>query len=86
MSQALSKALLKLRAEMTSHAKQHIISIATHREENLDVLVDKHTKELKVGYHTLSHSIFATRLIATLLINTNTYIISNYKHKGLTFS
>lgn len=56
-SQALSKALLALRAEMTSHAEQQIIANASHREDSLNVqlLVDKHTKDLKVGpHHSLS--------------------------------
>uniref|UniRef100_A0A674EP15 Centrosomal protein 290 n=1 Tax=Salmo trutta TaxID=8032 RepID=A0A674EP15_SALTR len=46
---ALSKALLALRAEMTSHAEQQIIANASHREDSLNVqlLVDKHTKDLK---------------------------------------
>uniref|UniRef100_A0A6Q2YT91 Centrosomal protein of 290kDa coiled-coil region domain-containing protein n=1 Tax=Esox lucius TaxID=8010 RepID=A0A6Q2YT91_ESOLU len=48
---ALSKALLELRGEMTSHAEQQIIANASQKEESLNVqlLVDKHTKDLKVG-------------------------------------
>lgn len=50
-SQGLSKALLELRAEMTSAAEQQVIASAAQREESLNVqmLVDKHTKDLKVG-------------------------------------
>ena len=51
LPQALGKALLDLRAEMTAMAEQQIISSAVQREESLNVqmLVDKHTKELKVS-------------------------------------
>lgn len=50
-SQALSKALLELRAEMTSAAEQQVIASAAQKEESLNVqmLVDRHTKDLKVG-------------------------------------
>uniref|UniRef100_A0AAR2JDM0 Centrosomal protein 290 n=1 Tax=Pygocentrus nattereri TaxID=42514 RepID=A0AAR2JDM0_PYGNA len=46
---ALSKALLELRAEMTSHAEQQIIANAAQKEESLNVqqIVDKQTKELQ---------------------------------------
>ncbi|XP_028813535.1 centrosomal protein of 290 kDa isoform X3 [Denticeps clupeoides] len=46
---ALSKALLELRAEITSHAEQQIIANATQREESLNTqqIVDKHTKDLR---------------------------------------
>lgn len=49
--QALSKALLELRAEMTSHAEQQIIANAAQKEEsfNIQQIVDKQTKELKVS-------------------------------------
>uniref|UniRef100_A0A4W4EUZ0 Centrosomal protein of 290kDa coiled-coil region domain-containing protein n=1 Tax=Electrophorus electricus TaxID=8005 RepID=A0A4W4EUZ0_ELEEL len=45
---ALSKALLDLRAEMTSHAEQQIIANAAQKEESLNIqqIVDKQTKEL----------------------------------------
>ncbi|XP_076878218.1 centrosomal protein of 290 kDa isoform X3 [Brachyhypopomus gauderio] len=45
---ALSKALLELRTEMTSHAEQQIIAKAAQKEEALNIqqLVDKQTKEL----------------------------------------
>uniref|UniRef100_A0AAY4CGZ3 BZIP domain-containing protein n=1 Tax=Denticeps clupeoides TaxID=299321 RepID=A0AAY4CGZ3_9TELE len=50
---ALSKALLELRAEITSHAEQQIIANATQREESLNTqqIVDKHTKDLRVGIY-----------------------------------
>uniref|UniRef100_A0A7N8WZR2 Centrosomal protein 290 n=1 Tax=Mastacembelus armatus TaxID=205130 RepID=A0A7N8WZR2_9TELE len=46
---ALSKALLELRAEMTSAAEQQVIASAAQKEESLNVqmLVDRHTKDLK---------------------------------------
>nr|DBA31038.1 TPA: hypothetical protein GDO54_006953 [Pyxicephalus adspersus] len=46
---ALSKALLALRAEMTAHAEQQIISAAAQKEENLNIqqIVDRQTKDLK---------------------------------------
>uniref|UniRef100_A0A8B9GY27 Centrosomal protein 290 n=1 Tax=Astyanax mexicanus TaxID=7994 RepID=A0A8B9GY27_ASTMX len=46
---ALSKALLELRAEMTSHAEQQIIASAAQKEESLNIqqIVDKQTKDLK---------------------------------------
>ncbi len=48
--QALSKALLELRAELTSQAEQQIIANAAQKEEVLNVqqIVDKQTKELRV--------------------------------------
>lgn len=48
--QALSKALLELRAQLTSQAEQQIIANAAQKEEALNVqqIVDKQTKELKV--------------------------------------
>ncbi|CAL8376003.1 unnamed protein product [Arctogadus glacialis] len=53
---ALGKALLELRSEMTALAEQQIISGAAQREESLNVqtLVDKHTKELKLRLQELS--------------------------------
>ncbi|XP_010767397.1 centrosomal protein of 290 kDa-like, partial [Notothenia coriiceps] len=47
---ALSKALLELRAEMTSAAESQVIAGAAQREESLNVqmLVDRHTKDLKL--------------------------------------
>lgn len=48
--QALSKAMLEFRAQMTSQAEQQIIANAAQKEEALNVqqIVDKQTKELKV--------------------------------------
>lgn len=56
---ALSKALLELRAEMTSHAEQQIVANAAHKEEGLNVqmLVDKHTKSLKAKVQELSEAL-----------------------------
>ncbi|MBN3288056.1 CE290 protein, partial [Polyodon spathula] len=58
---ALSKALLELRSEMTAHAEYQIVASASQKEENLNVqqIVDKHTKELKVGI-TTCQTIFKT--------------------------
>ena len=49
-SQALSKALLELRAEMTSAAEHQVVASAAQKEESLNVqlLVDRHTKDLRV--------------------------------------
>lgn len=49
-AQALSKAMLEFRAQMTSQAEQQIIANAAQKEEALNVqqIVDKQTKELKV--------------------------------------
>uniref|UniRef100_A0A665VQG8 Centrosomal protein 290 n=1 Tax=Echeneis naucrates TaxID=173247 RepID=A0A665VQG8_ECHNA len=46
---ALSKALLELRAEMTSAAEQQVKASAAQKEESLNVqmLIDRHTKDLK---------------------------------------
>lgn len=47
--------MLELRAEMTAAAEQQVIVSAAQKEETLNVqmLVDRHTKDLKVGplYH-----------------------------------
>ncbi|XP_063783728.1 centrosomal protein of 290 kDa [Pseudophryne corroboree] len=53
---ALSKALLALRAEMTAHAEQQIISVAAQKEENLNVqqIVDRQTKDLKARIEDLN--------------------------------
>ncbi|KAG8439537.1 hypothetical protein GDO86_005659 [Hymenochirus boettgeri] len=53
---ALSKALLVLRAEMTTQAEQQIIAAATEKEENLNIqqIVDKQTKELKARIEELN--------------------------------
>lgn len=58
--QALSKALLALRAEMTAHAEQQIISAAAQKEDNLNIqqIVDRQTKDLKVGMLHLNTQFF----------------------------
>ncbi|XP_074532941.1 centrosomal protein of 290 kDa [Halichoeres trimaculatus] len=55
----LSKALLELRAEMTSAAEQQVIASAAQREQSLNVqmLVDKHTKDLKMRVQELSEEL-----------------------------
>ncbi|CAJ1056113.1 centrosomal protein of 290 kDa isoform X1 [Xyrichtys novacula] len=60
---ALSKALLELRAEMTSAAEQQVIASAAQREESLNVqtLVDKHTKDLKVRVQELNEELQAAK-------------------------
>ncbi|XP_072002625.1 centrosomal protein of 290 kDa isoform X2 [Engystomops pustulosus] len=56
---ALSKALLALRAEMTAHAEQQIISAATQKEENLNIqqIVDRQTKDLKARIEDLNEQL-----------------------------
>ncbi|XP_029009885.1 centrosomal protein of 290 kDa isoform X2 [Betta splendens] len=56
---ALSKALLELRAEMTSAAEQQVIVAAAQKEESLNVqiLVDRHTKDLKVRIQELNEDL-----------------------------
>uniref|UniRef100_A0A8B9GX56 Centrosomal protein 290 n=1 Tax=Astyanax mexicanus TaxID=7994 RepID=A0A8B9GX56_ASTMX len=56
---ALSKALLELRAEMTSHAEQQIIASAAQKEESLNIqqIVDKQTKDLKTHVKELSEEL-----------------------------
>lgn len=63
-SQALSKALLELRAEMTSAAEQQVIASAAQKEESLNVqmLVDRHTKDLKVGPLNLKNTCYSCML------------------------
>ncbi|XP_060784403.1 centrosomal protein of 290 kDa isoform X2 [Neoarius graeffei] len=53
---ALSKAMLEIRAQMTSQAEQQIIANAAQKEEALNVqqIVDKQTKELKCRVKELS--------------------------------
>ncbi|XP_051886600.1 centrosomal protein of 290 kDa isoform X2 [Pristis pectinata] len=60
---ALSKALLDLRAEMTSHAEQQIIYQAAQKEGQLNVqqIVDKHTKELRARVEELTEQLAATK-------------------------
>ncbi|KAM9807665.1 centrosomal protein of 290 kDa [Neosynchiropus ocellatus] len=52
----LSKALLELRAELTSAAEQQVITNAAQKEENLNMqmLIDRHTKDLNVQIQDLS--------------------------------
>ncbi|XP_066505194.1 centrosomal protein of 290 kDa [Hoplias malabaricus] len=56
---ALSKALLELRTEMTSHAEQQIIANAAQKEESLNIqqIVDKQTKELKASVKELNEEL-----------------------------
>ncbi|KAM7415149.1 hypothetical protein PAMA_019800 [Pampus argenteus] len=56
---ALSKALLELRAEMTSAAEQQVIASAAQKEESLNVqmLVDRHTRDLKVRLQELNEEL-----------------------------
>ncbi|XP_029993086.1 centrosomal protein of 290 kDa isoform X11 [Sphaeramia orbicularis] len=56
---ALSKALLELRAEMTSAAEQQVIASAAQKEESLNVqmLVDRHTKDLKAHVQELNEEL-----------------------------
>ncbi|XP_028285706.1 centrosomal protein of 290 kDa [Parambassis ranga] len=56
---ALSKALLELRAEMTSAAEQQVIASAAQKEESLNVqmLVDRHTKDLKAQVQDLTEEL-----------------------------
>ncbi|XP_063768066.1 centrosomal protein of 290 kDa isoform X3 [Eleginops maclovinus] len=63
---ALSKALLELRAEMTSAAEQQVIAGAAQREESLNVqmLVDRHTKDLKVRVQELNEELQSAKDIA----------------------
>lgn len=55
--QALSKAMLEFRAQMMSQAEQQVIANAAQKEEELNVqqIVDKQTKELKVRGRTHIH-------------------------------
>ncbi|MBZ3878823.1 Centrosomal protein of 290 kDa [Sciurus carolinensis] len=56
---ALSRALLELRAEMTAAAEEHIISITSQKEANLNVqqIVDRHTRELKSQIEDLNENL-----------------------------
>ncbi|XP_041853732.1 centrosomal protein of 290 kDa isoform X2 [Melanotaenia boesemani] len=60
---ALSKALLELRAEMTSAAEQQVIASAAQKEESLNVqtLVDRHTKDLKARVQELNQELQAAK-------------------------
>ncbi|XP_039663337.1 centrosomal protein of 290 kDa isoform X10 [Perca fluviatilis] len=63
---ALSKALLELRAEMMSAAEQQVIASAAQKEESLNVqmLVDRHTKDLKVRVQELNEELQAAKEFA----------------------
>ncbi|XP_034031338.1 centrosomal protein of 290 kDa [Thalassophryne amazonica] len=56
---ALGKAMLKLRAEMVSAAEQQLITSAAQQEQNLNIqmLIDKHTKELKAQLQELNEEL-----------------------------
>ncbi|XP_043083956.1 centrosomal protein of 290 kDa isoform X2 [Puntigrus tetrazona] len=60
---ALSKALLELRAELTSQAEQQIIASAAQKEETLNVqqIVDKQTKELKACVKDLNEELLLAK-------------------------
>ncbi|XP_061495597.1 centrosomal protein of 290 kDa isoform X5 [Rhineura floridana] len=60
---ALSKALLELRAEMTAAAEQQIISIASQKETHMNVqqIVDKQTKELRIEIEDLNDQLSKLR-------------------------
>ncbi|XP_055047695.2 centrosomal protein of 290 kDa isoform X3 [Misgurnus anguillicaudatus] len=60
---ALSKALLELRAELTSQAEQQIIANAAQKEETLNVqqIVDKQTKELRARVNDLNEDLQAAK-------------------------
>uniref|UniRef100_A0A3B3WLI2 Centrosomal protein of 290kDa coiled-coil region domain-containing protein n=1 Tax=Poecilia mexicana TaxID=48701 RepID=A0A3B3WLI2_9TELE len=60
---ALSKALLELRAEMMSAAEQQVIANAAQKEQSLNVqmLVDKHTKDLKAQVQELNEELQAAK-------------------------
>ncbi|KAK2842693.1 hypothetical protein Q5P01_012893 [Channa striata] len=60
---ALSKALLELRAEMTSAAEQQVIASAAQKEESLNIqmVVDKHTKDLKMRVQELNEELQAAK-------------------------
>lgn len=62
--QGLSKALLELRAEMTATAEQQVIASAARKEETLNVqmLVDRHTKDLKVPEGSTSATLLTDRI------------------------
>lgn len=65
---ALSKVLLNLRAEMTSAAEQQVIASAAQKEESLNVqmLIDRQTKDLKVRAHSHQNVIVVVFLVCFL--------------------
>ncbi|XP_012922025.1 centrosomal protein of 290 kDa isoform X2 [Heterocephalus glaber] len=60
---ALSQALLELRAEMTAAAEEHIISVTSQKEANLNVqqIVDRQTRELKSQIEDLNQNLLKLR-------------------------
>ncbi|XP_037014523.2 centrosomal protein of 290 kDa [Artibeus jamaicensis] len=56
---ALSRALLELRAEMTTAAEERIISVTSQKEADLNVqqIVDRHTKELRSQIEDLNENL-----------------------------
>ncbi|XP_010628088.1 centrosomal protein of 290 kDa [Fukomys damarensis] len=60
---ALSRALLELRAEMTAAAEEHIISVTSQKEANLNVqqIVDRQTRELKSQIEDLNENLLKLR-------------------------
>ncbi|XP_059702808.1 centrosomal protein of 290 kDa [Haemorhous mexicanus] len=69
--QALSRALLELRAEMTANAEQQIISAASQKEAYMNVqeVVDRETKGLRTQIEELNNQI--TKLTENLKISKN---------------
>ncbi|XP_054631818.1 centrosomal protein of 290 kDa isoform X2 [Dunckerocampus dactyliophorus] len=69
---ALSKVLLKLRAQMTSAAEQQVLANAAQTEERLNVhkLVEKHTKDLKAQVQELNDELQVARESARRRENT----------------
>ncbi|XP_069574738.1 centrosomal protein of 290 kDa isoform X2 [Brachyistius frenatus] len=60
---ALSKALLDLRAEMTSAAEQQVIANAAQKEQSLNVqmMIDRHTKDLRAQVQELNEELQAAK-------------------------
>ncbi|KAJ8261931.1 hypothetical protein GJAV_G00160140 [Gymnothorax javanicus] len=60
---SLSKALLELRAEMTSQAELQIMANAAQREESLNIqnIVDKHTKDLRARVQELNEELLTAK-------------------------
>ncbi|XP_042190773.1 centrosomal protein of 290 kDa isoform X1 [Callorhinchus milii] len=79
---ALSKALLDLRAEMTSHAEKQIITSAAQKEENFNVqlIVDKQTKELRIRIEELSNHLVASKENLKACRNKESTMTSELEH------
>uniref|UniRef100_A0A672JEJ6 Centrosomal protein 290 n=1 Tax=Salarias fasciatus TaxID=181472 RepID=A0A672JEJ6_SALFA len=60
---ALSKVVLELRAEITSAAEQQVMASVAQKEESLNVqlLVDRHTRDLKARIQELNEELQAAR-------------------------